>query len=370
MLAEILTYDERQQMLFEFGFGEDGGGEDDGGADVVTGDTIVADKEWQQMLSGFGIEEDGEEDGGAGVVTGDDVVADMERRPPGGFPLGLVVGTGDVCPPAHVSEVTPPVVVATARAHAGSCRPPRPEGSGMRPLPRADLGLLGPRLAGLIIGDSFVRRAAFRPQVGDWEIATWVPSSSVGKTWRGCLDSGALMRVAGAWAGETRRRGREPAAVAIWLGGNDVYPLRALPGPLSGALWAAVRDAVATIGEEVAPVTMIGPTPRPSRDAPRLRHAVEGGAVAEAKWESTAAFQYLDRPVHRWLGGEDRLRVRHLSVGKWVLERRRESRKVSAYMLSRAALANFDDDGVHLSPAGYEKLAGRTGWLNWLQPSR
>ncbi|KAF0300480.1 hypothetical protein FJT64_026822 [Amphibalanus amphitrite] len=115
---------------------------------------------------------------------------------------------------------------------------------------------------------------------------------------------------------------------------------------------------------------MIGPTPRPSRDAPGLRRAEDGGAVVEAKWEATAAFRCLDRPVHRWLGGEDRLRVRHLSVGKWVLERRRESRKVSAYMLSRAALANFDDDGVHLSPAGYEKLAGRPGWLNWLQPSR
>ncbi|KAF0302935.1 hypothetical protein FJT64_025054 [Amphibalanus amphitrite] len=115
---------------------------------------------------------------------------------------------------------------------------------------------------------------------------------------------------------------------------------------------------------------MIGPTPKPSRDAPGLRRAEDGGAVVEAKWEATAAFRCLDRPVHRWLGGEDRLRVRHLSVGKWVLERRRESRKVSAYMLSRAALANFDDDGVHLSPAGYEKLAGRTGWLNWLQPSR
>ena len=243
-----------------------------------------------------------------------------------------------------------------------------PREAGMCPLPRAVLRPPAPRRAGMVIGDSFVRRATFHPQVADWEVTTWVPTASIGKTWDGCLRSGALIQAAKGWAETTRQRGMEPAAVTIWLGGNDIYPLGAPPGPLSSALWTSVRKTTIAISEEVAPVIMVGPTPRPSRDAPLLRVG-EDDSTMETKWEATAAFRCLDRPVNRWLSDLKSDRLRHLSVGKCVLERQRETRKVSAYMLSRAALVNFDRDGIHLSPAGYRKVVAKAGWPGWLQPS-
>ena len=95
----------------------------------------------------------------------------------------------------------------------------------------------------------------------------------------------------------------------------------------------------------------------------------------EVMWEGTATFRDLDRPVARWLrelrGGEaDTSRLKHLSVGKCVLERRREGRKESTYVLSRAALRYFDNDGVYLSPDGYERIVAKPDWPSWLRLGR
>ena len=267
------------------------------------------------------------------------------------------------------------------------------EGSGVSPLSRTVVGGggsasmafrtggsgVGPPLrAGLLVGDSFARRAGFLPRVGEWEVTVWVPSAQVGKTWAGCVRSGALARKVEEWSEAARRRGLQPAGVAVWLGGNDVYPLGAAPDRLDGAVWRQLKATVTSLARDVAPVTLLGPTPRPRRDAPLLwsRRGADGSppraalvGEGEAQWEATAAFKHLDRPVARWLGEpfERDMRIKHVSVGRCVLERRRQGRKVSAYVLSRAALLHYDDDGVHLSPAGYERVVSKAGWPAWLQ---
>ena len=66
----------------------------------------------------------------------------------------------------------------------------------------------------------------------------------------------------------------------------------------------------------------------------------------EVQWEATAAFKHMDRPVVRWLAeplGRD-LRVKHVSVGRSVLERRRYGRVISAFICRRAALLHYADE--------------------------
>lgn len=243
--------------------------------------------------------------------------------------------------------------------------------------------------AGLVIGDSLVRRACFRPHVADFEVSKWVPPGHVGKTWAGCVRTDALMRAVREWASTTEHRGLKPTEVAIWMGGNDVYPRWADPGPMRGELWECVQGLVSDIAQNIAPVVWVGPTPRPIRDAPQLwaereeeeepadvvdseRRSLVREERGEVRWEGTAAFECLDRPVVRWLGSltGELVPVTHLSVGRCVLERRRggrNSHRTTAYTLSRAALANFDRDGVHLSAAGYRNIVAKPGWPSWLK---
>ena len=233
-----------------------------------------------------------------------------------------------------------------------------PRGTGGSPIPSPVDHPVRPlghtvRPGALIIGDSLVRHAGFAADADNWRVAVWVPPANIGKHWAGCLSSGALMDVVRTWASTTEVY---PAAVALWLGGNDVYPRNGPPRTMSHELWSSVTAQVAEVAA-LAPVTLVGPIPRPARD----------GLVAERgmiKWEETAAFD-LERKMVRWSREQNRS-VSVACVGRCLTERHRRGRE-SNYLITSAVAAEFyQSDGIHLTAAGYRKVAARLP--PWMTP--
>ena len=67
--------------------------------------------------------------------------------------------------------------------------------------------------------------------------------------------------------------------------GHDIYSRRVPPEPLFAVGRTRIRDAVEEAARcATSGVTVLGPVPRQSRDP-------------AATWETTAAFQNLDRPL-------------------------------------------------------------------------
>ena len=202
----------------------------------------------------------------------------------------------------------------------------------------------------LIIGDSMVRRAGLRAAGPEWHVETFVPAL---RTWASlCPVIGGVLR---RWVEACRSEGRIPWAVTIWLGGNDVYPRRGPPEPLSAVSRARIRDAVkeaaacATFG-----VTVLGPVPRPSRDP----------AVT---WEATAAFRNLDRPLCALVRDElaDQP-VTYVAVGKAACIRRARRRSRGEGGARRNRLSDYFVDPslyvrdlVHLNADGYRAVGDR-----------
>lgn len=247
---------------------------------------------------------------------------------------------------------------------SGRLSPAEGSGGTPRPMPAGGptrtLGLSPPRRSGLIIGDSLVRHAQFATEAHGWQVDTWVPCAEIGKNWRGCTDTGALLSVVRAWADTSDPC---PSGVALWMGGNDVYPRRAPPGPMGADLWSAVTTTVAAIAA-IVPVFWVGPTPRPSRDRPTDDREPTGGV----SWEETEAFR-LERDMVRWAREQRTTRVTVVSVGRCVTERTRHSKNKSTYSLTDSAASKFFmTDGVHLSAAGYARISHRLPhWMKALK---
>ncbi|KAF0296523.1 hypothetical protein FJT64_006082 [Amphibalanus amphitrite] len=130
-----------------------------------------------------------------------------------------------------------------------------------------------------VIGDSMVRRADLRPASADYRVETWVPR---GKTWHACVP--VLEGRARVWEQQCLNDGVIPWQIVIWLGGNDVYPRTSPPRPLTSGALETIGDSLRAIGTRAMDgVVLLGPVPRPSRDASDC-------------WEDTAAFQ-LDRAL-------------------------------------------------------------------------
>lgn len=203
----------------------------------------------------------------------------------------------------------------------------------------------------LVIGDSMVRRAEFAESAGDWRVETWVPHD---KTWTGCVSS--LPTVTQDWTKRVESAGGVPRAIVFWLGGNDIYPRRSRPAALETAAWDAIHGAVKNMGRLVSEVVVVGPTPRPARDAP---------SGQQPEWEETAAWQLYDRPMATWT--RECGAAEFISIGRRVCERRRPRRQRERYLLTaRAAGTFFEADGVHLSAEGYARIAIRLP--EWLRP--
>ena len=143
--------------------------------------------------------------------------------------------------------------------------------------------------------------------------------------------------------------GLEKGSVIIWISGNDAYDKH------SGAnlfldmdpieeqrLEATIRDVLAAYREVAAGVVVLGPLPRFAHDR-------------FLPWEHTAAYK-LDRKVKEATTKEE-----FHSLGKAL------TMKLKRRHVVRDECADwFSVDGVHLTPAGYRKVAAADSFPKWL----
>ena len=206
------------------------------------------------------------------------------------------------------------------------------------------------RPCALIFGDSHVSRAGFRPLVGACVVTTIdIP----GATWRGVLPT--LHARLAAWVGARRREGQSPHTIALWLGGNDIYP-RFQPSAhhLSSAIWADIWGTLTRTARVIGvPIVIIGPTPRLTHDRRR-----QGEQVV---WEETGAFHCFDRAMAVWARRQGGL-VTYLSLGQSICSRVWRGRQRVKVVREEA----FRLDGVHLSDTGYAWVTARLP--SWLRP--
>ena len=149
------------------------------------------------------------------------------------------------------------------------------------------------------------------------------------------------------------RRWREAAAAfgldlgrpIIWLSGNEAYDRSSgcnlLADEPRGRLEAVIRVVLSTLRETSEPV-VLGPLPRFWVD--RL-----------SPWEHTAAYK-LDRKVREAAGAD------FISLGKTLTKKLRRR-----HVVVEECRQWFANDGIHLSPEGYQKVAGAALFPPWLR---
>lgn len=200
----------------------------------------------------------------------------------------------------------------------------------------------------LLVGDSIA---------DDANLALWEPELVLngcvrGATWRSIRrDLHSAEGVLDAWERASRSFRLTPGQIVVWVTGNDVYPR---PGTGS---WSrevercSIQDAGEAAAEvagilagQAAGVVILGPLPRPRFD--------EG-----KKWETTAAF-HLERRLKDVLRDSG---VTFVPLGALLTKRSRNRRIISA---ADEHAAWWRADGIHLSVAGYRRVASR--WPSWL----
>ncbi|XP_043203813.1 ras-responsive element-binding protein 1-like isoform X1 [Amphibalanus amphitrite] len=193
-------------------------------------------------------------------------------------------------------------------------------------------------VAALVVGDSMVRRAGFEA-CPPYHLTV---AARDGLAWtRGLV---WLHEQIMTWAEAARAAGRRLGPVLIWVGGNDVYPgpggIRGSPEGVTQKISLLLTDLAGIIPD----VTLVGPTPRPANDEGLL-------------WNKTPAF-LLERQMLSLRDGGRGPAV--LSVGRRLC-RWRNGPTRGHYVHSTAF---YNPDGVHLTGAGYGRLAPRLpAWL-------
>ena len=190
----------------------------------------------------------------------------------------------------------------------------------------------------LLLGDS----VAFRSGLGAVDAGDdFFNGATGGATWRTLLRS--LPNKLEAWRSTCSSSGRSPGSIVIWMSGNDIYSrLTQLPHMEESHLSEVVDIAQEVLNriraeEDQVDIIILGPLPRLS------------GEVMGATWESTAAY-HLERALLKRQLGEN---ITVIKLGRALTKK--ISHKRSGLCLG--CLLWFDDDRVHLSPAGYQKLA-------------
>ena len=207
-----------------------------------------------------------------------------------------------------------------------------------------------------MVGDSMVHHGPFRAREASWTLCFWaVP----GGTW---AEMGwTLTARVEEWARSEAAAKRVPAAVEIWLGGNDVYRRRSPPRDFSDELTDRVVQSVREVRRH-HDVYLVGPTPRPRFDGTDI-------------WESTPAFRLerrladVIRATEEDAGCQEK-RGQLVPVGRRLCARKRLQKKTQRDTATRGDEYRVDprwfrDDGVHLTTAGYRQIAAKFPW--WLQ---
>lgn len=200
-----------------------------------------------------------------------------------------------------------------------------------------------PRLH-LLLGDSIARDCGLETRLtGD----AFLRRAHGGATWRSL--SRNLQSVLEEWDRVAADQGRRLGAAVIWSTGNDVYSKLTGLGNISEEVLAEVssiaNDVVTRLLEVAEDVLVLGPLPRLS------------GEAMGTRWEQTAAF-HLERRLHHQLPKD----VRLIRLGRQL------TRKASGrYCCIKKCDVWYQKDGVHMSAAGYRKLADAAELPIWLR---
>ena len=193
----------------------------------------------------------------------------------------------------------------------------------------------------LLLGCSIARGAGLRVSEEDMLINR----ARSGETWRRLEEH--VGRDLQRWRGASAAFGLQLGRVIIWLTGNEAYDRHTghnrLHGEDCGPLEGTIRRVLDTVRRMAAPV-VLGPLPRFVND--RL-----------LPWEHTAAYK-LDRKVREAAEeGGDEFR----SLGKSLTKKQRRR-----HVVLEDCREWFATDGIHLSPAGYRKVAQAGLFPKWL----
>ena len=198
----------------------------------------------------------------------------------------------------------------------------------------------------LLLGDSIARDSGMISRLRNDVIfsrarggATW---SSLGRSLPDLLRE---------WSAEAEELGRTRGAVLVWITGNDVYNRYTGLSSYSENILMDVSDhagsVIHTLMLQATEVIVLGPLPRLS------------GEVMGTRWEQTAAFHLERRLFHQLPRG-----TRFVPLGR-QLTRKSGGR----YACVAGCQGWYSGDGVHLSPAGYAKLADAAELPVWLRLS-
>ena len=198
-----------------------------------------------------------------------------------------------------------------------------------------------PRLH-LVLGDSIARRAVITSRFKDDRVLNRGRSRDKWDDLLARLDAEVT-----SWQTAAAAQGLIPGVVVIWLTGNELYGEHSWYANWTdetlAALGQSARAVVARLRPHADDVLVLGPLPRLAGEA--------GGEI----WGKTAAF-HAERTLLHTEG------VRLIPLGRAL------TKKVSRnkHGLNQACEVWFQEDGVHLTPAGYEKLADAGSLPVWL----
>ena len=195
----------------------------------------------------------------------------------------------------------------------------------------------------LLLGDSIAKASRLTPRdPGDRILSR----ARGGETWRSL--SRYMEEDVRVWQDTMEAEERAPGYIIIWCSGNDVYHRQ---GPL--VITSHLLDRVAALATSVVgrlephaeKVYVFGPLPRLL------------GADRGAKWERTAASHLERRLINTRLGDSCEM----IRLGRSL------TKKMTKNTRAVADAGYHHTDGVHLSPAGYERIGACGAFPGWLR---
>ena len=177
-----------------------------------------------------------------------------------------------------------------------------------------------------------------------------IDKSRGGETWARLRD--ALPGHLAEWRRAASAFGLPLGTVIFWLSGNDAYDKRdghnrihAMDDEEVRRLEQCVTDTVSLAGASASSVVILGPLPRIAFDL-------------TLPWEHTAAYK-MDRKTKEATADS----AEFISIGQSLT---RKVGRRSRHLITEECRTWFAGDGIHLSPAGYRKVAAVQRFPRWI----
>ena len=196
----------------------------------------------------------------------------------------------------------------------------------------------------LLLGDSVARDAGVRSRFNK---DAFLQRAYGGATWTSLsCDVSEIIRE---WSQEATSRGRRLGSAVLWLTGNDVYQRRSgmasFPEDRLAEIAGQAGEVCRALAKSADKIFVLGPLPRLS------------GEVTGTRWEQTAAF-HLERRLHHQLPKG----VYFVRWGRQLMKK-----NLGRYSCVPGCQRWYQEDGTHLTGAGYSKLADSAELPIWLR---